>query len=115
MLLGLAVPDSGSGSVFGLTPRQAIGAGAVAAMLQTGELIRDLDVGELVAMMASLHPDPLPVDEVLELAGIADMAVRRPQKPSGVQPDRVRFAVAVVPNPALLVLDEPTVGMDVES
>ncbi len=114
MLLGLLEPDSGTVSVFGGSPAEAIAAGSVGAMLQTGALIRDLSVRELVDMMASLYPAPLPVDEVLELTGIADIARRRTQKLSGGQTQRVRFAVALVSNPDLLVLDEPTVAMDVE-
>jgi ABC-2 type transport system ATP-binding protein len=114
MLLGLLQPDSGTVSVFGGSPADAIAAGSVGAMLQTGALIRDLSVRELVDMMASLYPAPLPVDEVLELTGIADIARRRTQKLSGGQTQRVRFAVALVSNPDLLVLDEPTVAMDVE-
>src|ERR1700721_1825100 len=62
MLLGLLQPDSGSVSVFGQSASRAVDAGAVGAMLQTGGLIRDLSVRELVAMMASLYPSPLDVD-----------------------------------------------------
>ena len=65
-------------------------------------------------MMASLYPAPFAVDEVLELTGIGEIADRRTQKLSGGQTQRVRFAVALVSNPDLLVLDEPTVAMDVE-
>ena len=83
-------------------------------MLQTGALIRDLSVRELVTMIASLYPTPLPVDEALELTGISDIAERRTEKLSGGQTQRVRFAIALVSNPELLVLDEPTVAMDVE-
>src|SRR5271170_2926992 len=114
MLLGLLEPDEGSVSVFGRTPREAISQGAVGAMLQTGALIRDLSVRELVDMMASLYPAPLDVDEVLELTGVSEIAAQRTQKLSGGQTQRVRFAVALVSNPELLVLDEPTVAMDVE-
>jgi ABC-2 type transport system ATP-binding protein len=114
MLLGLLAPDSGSVSVFGSPPREAVAQGAVGAMLQTGALIRDLSVRELVAMMASLYPAPLDVDEVLELTGVGQIAAQRTQKLSGGQTQRVRFAVALVSNPALLVLDEPTVALDVE-
>jgi ABC-2 type transport system ATP-binding protein len=114
MLLGLTQPDGGTVSVFGRPPRQAIDRGAVGAMLQTGLLIRDLTVREIVTMMASLYPSPLPVDEVLDLTGLAQIAHRRTQKLSGGETQRVRFAVALVSNPDLLVLDEPTVAMDVE-
>ena len=115
MLLGLTRPDAGTVSVFGLPPDRAVDAGTVGAMLQTGSLIRDLSVRELVTMIASLYPEPLPVDEALELAGIGPLAGRRTQKLSGGETQRVRFAVAIVADPELLVLDEPTVAMDVES
>jgi ABC-2 type transport system ATP-binding protein len=115
MLLGLLPPDSGTVTLFGRTPEEAIKAGAIGAMLQTGAVLRDLSVRELIDMMASLYPTPLGVDETLELAGIADIANRRTQRLSGGQTQRVRFAVALVSNPDLLVLDEPTVAMDVEA
>jgi ABC-2 type transport system ATP-binding protein len=114
MLLGLSEPDTGSISILGAAPAEAIASGAVGAMLQTGALIHDLSVRELVTMVASLYPEPLDVDEVLDLTGTAEYAERRTQKLSGGETQRVRFAIALVSNPALVVLDEPTVGMDVE-
>jgi ABC-2 type transport system ATP-binding protein len=114
MLLGLLAPDAGSVSVFGRSPSEAVAAGAVGGMLQTGSLIRDLSVRELVAMMASLYPAPLAVDEALELTGAGAFASQRTQKLSGGQTQRVRSAVALVSDPQLLVLDEPTAAMDVE-
>ena len=114
MLLGLLAPDEGSVSVFGRPAAQAVAEGAVGGMLQTGELIRDLAVGELVAMIASLYPAPLGVEEALELSGVSEIANQRTQKLSGGQTQRVRLAVALVSDPQLLVLDEPTVALDVE-
>ena len=114
MLLGLTAPDAGEVHVFGMTPRDAVAHGAIGAMLQTGALIGELSVRELVTMMASLYPEPLDVDDVLELAGITEIAKRMTNRLSGGESQRTRFAVAMVSNPDLLVLDEPTVAMDVE-
>ena len=66
-------------------------------------------------MVASLYPDPLGVDEVIALTRIGDLANRKTTKLSGGQTQRLRFAVGLVSNPELLVLDEPTVAMDVEA
>ena len=114
MLLGLLPPDSGTVQLFGMTPRQAIAAGAIGAMLQVGGVIADLNVRELLTMMASLYPNPMAVDDVIELTRIGDLATRKTTKLSGGQTQRLRFALGLISNPDLLVLDEPTVAMDVE-
>ena len=114
MALGLLRPDAGTVTVFGTPPEEAVARGAVGAMLQTGGLVRDLEVRELLVQVASLYPRPLDVDETIDLVGIGEIADRRTQKLSGGQTQRVRFALALVTNPDLLVLDEPTVAMDVE-
>jgi ABC-2 type transport system ATP-binding protein len=115
MLLGLLAPDAGTVELFGMTPDRAIAAGAVGAMLQVGGVIADLTVRELLTMMASLYPNPLGVDEVVELTRIGDLVARKTTKLSGGQTQRLRFALGLVSNPELLVLDEPTVAMDVEA
>jgi ABC-2 type transport system ATP-binding protein len=115
MMLGLLPPDDGEVMLFGMEPTAAVEAGAVGAMLQTGGLIMDLSVREIVTVMASLYPDPLPVDDVLDMTGMAPLAGRRTQKLSGGESQRLRFALALVANPDLMVLDEPTVAMDVEA
>jgi ABC-2 type transport system ATP-binding protein len=115
MLLGLTQPDAGTVRVFGGAPQAAVAAGSIGVMLQTGSLIHDLSVRELLAMMAAVYPDPLDVDEVVALVGIEGIEQRRTQKLSGGETQRVRFALALLPNPDLLVLDEPTVALDVEA
>jgi ABC-2 type transport system ATP-binding protein len=114
ILLGLQKADKGSVTLFGQTPEQAITAGKVGAMLQTGSLIEGLSVRELIGMMASLYPDPMAVDEVMEITGVKAFADQRTQKLSGGQTQRARAAVALVSNPELLVLDEPTSSLDVQ-
>ena len=69
-------------------------------MLQTGSLIRNLTVRELITMLASLYPAPMAVDRVIELAGLEEVADHRTQKLSGGETQRVRFAVALASDPA---------------
>lgn len=114
MLLGLAQPDAGSVSVLGLDPSRAIAEGRVSAVMQTGGLLKDLTVGETVELTASFFRSSRTAQEVLGRAGIADIADRRVGKCSGGQQQRLRFALALLPDPDVLVLDEPTTGMDVE-
>jgi ABC-2 type transport system ATP-binding protein len=114
MVLGLTRPDSGSVSLFGMPPAQAVARGVVGAMLQTGSLLPYLSVRELVTMVASLYPHPLGVQEALALTGLTEVAGRQASRLSGGQTQRVRFAIALVANPDLLLLDEPTAALDVE-
>ena len=113
MVLGLTRPTTGTVEVLGLDPRKAIARGLVSAVMQTGGLLKDLTVRETVAYTASLFAETRPVDEVLAKAGITGIAGRRVGKCSGGEQQRLRFAMALLSDPALL-LDEPTTGMDVE-
>ncbi|MEV5926683.1 ABC transporter ATP-binding protein [Streptomyces cellulosae] len=113
LLLGLKRPDSGSVTVLGTGPREAIVAGRVGAMLQSGGLMGEVTVAELVRLACGLHPRPYPVPEVLARAGLTAIADRRADKLSGGQAQRVRFALATAGDSDLIVLDEPTTGMDV--
>ncbi|GAA3377145.1 MULTISPECIES: ABC transporter ATP-binding protein [Streptomyces] len=115
LLLGLRPADSGTVSLFGTTPREAIASGRVGAMLQSGGLMEEVTVRELVTLGCALHPRPYPVDEVLSRAGIEEIAGRLVNKLSGGQEQRVRFALATAGHNDLIVLDEPTTGMDVTS
>ena len=112
--LGLSQPSAGTVAVYGLHPRQAISRGLVSAVMQTGGLLKDLTVAETVEYTASLFTDTRPVAEVLQRAGITSIADRLVGKCSGGEQQRLRFAMALLPDPELLILDEPTTGMDVE-
>ncbi|MCX4980588.1 ABC transporter ATP-binding protein [Streptomyces sp. NBC_00572] len=115
LLLGLDEPDSGRVRLFGGTPARAVAAGRVGAMLQEGRTTPRVTVGEVVSFVARTYPSPMPVAEALALAGLTEFAGRRVGRLSGGQAQRVRFAIALVGNPELVVLDEPTAALDVEA
>ena len=115
MLLALRKPTSGRIRVFGSDPYTSVKSGRIGAMLQSGGLMPEVTVREMVELVTTMHPRPLPVDQTLKRAGIADIADRRVDKLSGGQTQRARFALAIVGECDLIVLDEPTTAMDVES
>ncbi len=115
MVTGLLRPTTGTIEVFGHSPAQAVARGEIGAMPQSGKLIEELTVRELVDFVRGLYPDPLGRDQILRVADLTDLATRRAGKLSGGQAQRVRFALAIAGAPRLLVLDEPTAAMDVES
>ena len=114
MILGLSQPTQGDISVFGMRPRDAVAHGLVSAVMQTGGLLKDLTVRETLTYTASLFAHSRAVDDVLADAGISAIANRKVAKCSGGEQQRLRFAMALLSDPALIVLDEPTTGMDVE-
>ena len=115
MLLALRKPTSGQIKMFGSDPYHAVKSGRVGAMLQSGGLMPEVTVRELVTLVTSLHPKPEPIQATLKRAGIAEFADQRVDKLSGGQTQRVRFALAICGQSELIVLDEPTAAMDVET
>jgi len=115
LLLGLHRPDTGSARLFGLPPQSIEARRRIGVMLQDATLVPDLRVYEQIDMVAAYYPDPMPVDAVLELAGITSLSRRPYGKLSSGQKRQVQFAMALVGRPDLLFLDEPTVGLDIQS
>ena len=115
MLLGVARPDSGSVSVFGADPYQAQIRSRLGAMLQVGRVPETLKVREHIDLFSSYYPNPLPLGETFEIAGLSEIQNRPYGELSGGQKQRVLFGIAICGNPDLLFLDEPTVGLDVEA
>jgi ABC-2 type transport system ATP-binding protein len=115
MLLALRKPTAGKITMFGQDPYHAVKSGRVGAMLQSGGLMPEVTVRELVTLVAGFHPRPVAVDITMRRAGIAEIADQRVDKLSGGQTQRVRFALAIVGESELIVLDEPTTAMDVET
>jgi len=115
MLLALRKPTSGKIEMFGSDPYHAVQSGRVGAMLQSGGLMPEVTVLELVTLCTGLQPRPVPIATTLRRAGIESIADQRVDRLSGGQTQRVRFALAIVGECDLIVLDEPTTAMDVET
>jgi ABC-2 type transport system ATP-binding protein len=113
MMVGLATPDSGTVRILGTDPVTATRTGLIGTMLQAGALLPDQTVRSMLWMLHSLQARPMPLADVTAQADITDLMRRRIGSLSGGQAQRVRFAIALLGDPQVLLLDEPTVGMDV--
>ena len=114
---GLRVPDSGSVSVFGLSPRHDRDRirELVGVQLQESALPPRLEVGEAVELFASFYPNPLDPHDLLESLGIRQIEKAKFMNLSGGQKQRLSIALALVGNPRLAILDELTTGLDPEA
>ncbi|WP_159718554.1 ABC transporter ATP-binding protein [Actinomyces marmotae] len=113
IILGFSTPDAGAARVFGLSPDQAARGLRTGAILQEGGLLPDYTVGQTVRSVAAMRGARHDVPAVLELSGISPILGRKVAKCSGGERQRLRLALALLGNPDLMVLDEPTAGMDV--
>nr|WP_315567025.1 ABC transporter ATP-binding protein [Arachnia propionica] len=113
MVLGLTGPTSGTARVCDLKPREAIRQGMVGAVLQTGGLLRDMSVGETIRAIAALQDATSRIGAVMSVAGLERIAPRRVSRCSGGEQQRIKFALALLTDPRVLILDEPTAGLDV--
>jgi ABC-2 type transport system ATP-binding protein len=115
LLLGLIAPTSGTARVFGSDPRSATTRTRVGAMLQVARVTETLRVREHLDLFRSYYPNPLPVADILRIAQLQGIEDRPFSQLSGGQKQRLLFALAICGNPDLIFLDEPTVGLDIES
>lgn len=115
LMLGHLRPDAGTARIFGHDPRDLAARRRVGVMLQSAKLPRQLTVAEHVALFAGYYPDPMPLADAISLAGLEGLERRRASALSGGQQRRLQFAIAVVGRPDLLLLDEPSVGLDLEA
>lgn len=115
LLLGLIAPDSGSARVLGRDPRDADARTRTGAMLQVARVPEVLKVRELIDLFRSYYPRPLHPKEVVRIARLQGFEDRQFGKLSGGQKQRALFGLAICGNPDLIILDEPTAGMDIES
>ncbi len=115
LLVGLLRCQQGSVQLFGQPPQQRAARLGLGAMLQVTALPDTLSLVEQLTLFASCYPDPLTPDQALQRVGLSDLGSRRYAALSGGQQRRAQLALALVGKPRLLVLDEPTTGMDLES
>lgn len=112
LILGLSRPTAGTVEVLNNSPKLAIYRQNIGALMQTGGLLHEMTVQDTVKMIAATFPRHLPLDDVVKQANLEPIYTRRVGKCSGGEQQRIRFALAILGNPDILILDEPTAGMD---
>lgn len=116
MMLGLLKPTSGEVRLFNQNPDDKSVREKLGIMLQEVSVMQGLKVRELLDLVRQYYPKPLSLEEVIALTGLTENDLKtRAEKLSGGQKRRVSFALALSGNPELIILDEPTVGMDISS
>lgn len=112
LLLGLLPVQSGNIQLFGGSPQARSARERVGAMLQISGVQDNLTVLELIRLFASLYPRPAAPEQLVDETGLNGLEQRRFARLSVGQKQRLLFALALVGNPDLLILDEPTAGLD---
>ncbi len=112
LLMGLIAPAAGTVRLFGADPRNRTARERLGVMLQVSGVPETLTVREHLRGFAAYYPAPLALAEVIATAGLEEVAHRPYGKLSGGQRQRLHLALALVGDPDLLVLDEPTTGLD---
>jgi ABC-2 type transport system ATP-binding protein len=115
LMLGLLQPSEGEVKVFGRSPSERATRQRIGAMLQVARVPETLAIGEYLDLFRSYYPHPLPTAQVVETAGLTGLEKRQFKDLSGGEKQRMLFGLALCGNPDLVFLDEPTVGMDIET
>ncbi|MEU4476991.1 ABC transporter ATP-binding protein [Micromonospora sp. NPDC023966] len=115
LLVGLRRPTAGRVELLGGDPRDPVSRRQLGVTPQETGLPGTLRVGEVVDFVAAHFPDPVPRGELLDRFGLTDQVRRQTGGLSGGQRRRLAVALAFVGRPRLVVLDEPTTGLDVEA
>ncbi len=115
LMLGLLQPTSGTVSIFGGSPSQRSTRQRIGAMLQVARVPETIAVGEYLDLFRSYYPHPLPAEQVIQVTGLQGIEKRQFKDLSGGQKQRMLFALALCGDPDLIFLDEPTLGMDIET
>ena len=115
LLLGLLQPSEGTATVFGRSPSERATRQRIGAMLQVARVPETLAVAEYLDLFRSYYPNPLPIAQVIDTAGLTGIEKRQFKDLSGGQKQRMLFGLALCGNPDLVFLDEPTLGMDIET
>lgn len=116
MILGLLKPTSGEVRLFNGEPQEREVREKVGTMLQEVSVIPGLKVQEILELISSYYPKPLPLNKLVALTGLTEQDLKtRAERLSGGQKRRLSFALALAGDPEFIVFDEPTVGMDITS
>ena len=112
VVLGFTRPDAGTTTVLGVAPREAVRAGRIGAVLQADGLNPSFTVRQTLDIIASLQVRTPDIESVIAQTKLEGLLRRKISRCSGGEIQRVRLALALLAQPELLVLDEPTTGMD---
>ncbi len=113
LMLGLRSPTSGSVKILGGNPRDITTRCAMGAMLQASGVPEYLRVDEAIELFRTYYPKPMSAKQIVEVCGLDETSKTRIARLSGGQLQRLYFALAICGDPPIVLLDEPTVGLDV--